>query len=426
MKVLVIDPRTSGIAGDMLLSALVDLVGSDEALAPVADAVRGLDACRSLSYAFRKVETGGIEAMQLDLRLDEDALPDGDAVRTAAIRVALEAGLSKVGTETALRTLDDLLGAEARLHRSGFHRHAIASLDTLFDIVGAVRLLEAGGFPDGEVYGMPPALGGGFVATDDGLLAVPAPATVEVLCRHRVPCSSVQAATESDDADGCGPLREPRGPGDGGLPGHGSRSHGLRDRHQGRCGRPAVLRVVEGTCFRAVADRIVMLETNLDDLSGEVIGYTIERLRDAGAVDVFVTPAYGKKNRPVQVLHVITAPAEYERLLAILMEESGTLGVRVLDQPRLVADRNRAVRQVMVGGRPFEVQVKTSIVDGRVIAVKAEYDDLRRIARELGRPLRSIDDEVREQLGAWRDRYGNGDARHGHPSSQPDGSGPGS
>ncbi len=156
-----------------------------------------------------------------------------------------------------------------------------------------------------------------------------------------------------------------------------------------------MLRVVEGRSFRAVADRIVMLETNLDDLSGEVIGYTIERLREAGAVGVFVTPAYGKKNRPVQVLHVITAPAEYERLLAILMEESGTLGVRVLDQPRLVAERNRETRLVTVGGRAFEVQVKTSIVDGRVIAVKAEYDDLRRIARELGRSLRSVDDEVR-------------------------------
>ncbi len=126
-------------------------------------------------------------------------------------------------------------------------------------------------------------------------------------------------------------------------------------------------------------------------------------MREAGAVDVFVTPAYGKKNRPVQVLHVITGPADYERLLAILMEESGTLGVRILDQPRLVAERRREARTVTVGGQRFEVQVKTSTVDSRVVAVKAEYEDLRRIARELGRPLRSIDDEVRAALGGLRE-----------------------
>ncbi len=401
MKVLVIDPRVSGIAGDMLLAALVDLLGSDEALSPVAEAIRNLDACRVLSYAFRRVETGG--AMRLDLRLDEDPLHDGDGLRDAAISVAAEAGLSRAGTATALRTLDDLLAAEARLHGDGFRDHAIASIDTLFDILGAVRLLEAGGFLDGEVYGLPPALGGGVTDMPCGPLAIPAPATVEVLCRHQAPWSSIPTATELTTPTGAAlfanvaarvtevfPAMTPvrTGYGMGTSPG---------------VGRPGVLRVVEGTNFHGVADRIVMLETNLDDVSGEVVGYTIERLREAGAVDVFVTPAYGKKNRPVQILHVITGPADYERLLVILMAESGTLGVRILDQPRLVAERNREARTVTVGGRKFEVQVKTSTVDGRVVAVKAEYEDLRRIARELGRPLRSVDDEVRAELGGWRE-----------------------
>ena len=100
-------------------------------------------------------------------------------------------------------------------------------------------------------------------------------------------------------------------------------------------------------------------------------------------MDVFVTPAYGKKNRPVQVSARHHRAGGDEHLLAILMEESGTLGVRVLDQPRLVAERNREVRRVTVGGRAFEVRVKTSTVDGRVIAVKPEHEDLRRIALEL-------------------------------------------
>jgi uncharacterized protein (TIGR00299 family) protein len=399
MKVLVIDPRTSGVGGDALLAALVDLLGTDDALAQAADAVRGLDACRDLSYAFREAESEGITATRLDLRLDGDPLPVGPALRDVVTRVSGAAGLSGKGTETALRTLDDLLAASARLHRSTSVPPAPASLESLFEIVGSLRLLESGGFLDGEVYGLPPSPGSGATMTESGPLALPVPATVEILCCHRVPWSGAGtglttpagAAIFANIVEPVTEVYPSMTPVRAGY-GIGSRE----------CA--GLLRVVEGTDLRAIADRIVMLETNLDDVSGEVIGYTVERLREAGAVDVFVTPAYGKKNRPVQVVHVITGPAEYQKLLAILMEETGTLGVRVLDQPRLVAERTREARRVAVGGRAFEVRVKTSTVDGRVIAVKPEFEDLRRIAIELGRPLRSVDDEIRAQLAGWNAR----------------------
>jgi uncharacterized protein (TIGR00299 family) protein len=402
MKVLVVDPRISGVAGDMLLAALVDLLGSDEALSPVAEACRSLDTCRTLAYAFRRVDAGGVGALRLDLRIDEDPFPDGPALREAAVDIARQAGIPEAGTTIALSVLDDLLAAEARLHGDGFRDHAVASIDTLFDVIGTIGLLEAGGLLDGEVYGLPPPLGGGVTETPCGPVAIPAPATVEVLCRRRVPWSSVPATTELTTPTGAALFANIAARVTDVFPAMTAvrTGYGVGTRPGG--GRPGVLRLVEGTNFHGVADRIVMLETNLDDVSGEVVGYTIERLREAGAVDVFVTPAYGKKNRPVQVLHVITGPAEYERLLAILMAESGTLGVRVLDQPRLVAERRRETRAVTVAGRPFEVQVKTSSVDGRIVAVKAEYEDLRRIARELGRPLRSVEDEVRAALGGPR------------------------
>jgi hypothetical protein len=164
-------------------------------------------------------------------------------------------------------------------------------------------------------------------------------------------------------------------------------------------GRPSVLRVVEGMNFDAIQDRIIMLETNLDDVPGETIGYTVERLREAGAVDVFVTTASGKKNRPVQILHIITNQQGYPGLLEILMEETATLGVRILDIPRLVAHRSRQVIQVTVQGEVFDISVKTSTVNGNVLAKKPEYEDLKKIAEHLNLPLSRVREEVLGQLG---------------------------
>jgi hypothetical protein len=147
-----------------------------------------------------------------------------------------------------------------------------------------------------------------------------------------------------------------------------------------------------------IGDHIVMLETNLDDVGGEMIGYTLERLREAGAVDAYVTQAFGKKNRPVHILHIITDQTTYPALLSILMEETGTLGVRVMDIPRLVADRSKTTVSVNVGGRSFDVRVKTSTVGGKIISVKPEYEDLKRIATELHMPLRRVTEYVKRHL----------------------------
>ena len=164
-------------------------------------------------------------------------------------------------------------------------------------------------------------------------------------------------------------------------------------------GRPSVLRVAEGMNFDAIQDRIIMLETNLDDVPGETVGYTVEKLREAGAVDVFVTTASGKKNRPVQILHIITNQQDYPGLIEILMDETGTLGVRILDIPRLVAHRTRQVMQVTVGGEAFDINVKTSTINGNVLAKKPEYEDLKKIAQHLKIPLNKVRAEVLAQLG---------------------------
>jgi uncharacterized protein (TIGR00299 family) protein len=295
--------------------------------------------------------------------------------------------------------IDELLSVDAKLHRSGFHHHMMSSVDTLFDVAGSLALLDSEDFLEGEIFGTPPVLGSGFTPVAGGEIACPAPATLETLCRHQIPYSSYPANVEMTTPTGAAIFANITGRIVDAFPpmtplraGYGSGSRSVQ-------GRPSVLRVVEGMNFDAIQDRIVMLETNLDDVDGETVGYTVERLREAGAVDVFVTTASGKKNRPVQILHIITSQQDYPGLMEILMEETRTLGVRILDIPRLVAHRTRQVVRVTVGGEAFDISVKTSTLNGNVLAKKPEYEDLKKIARHLKIPLNKVREEVLAQLG---------------------------
>jgi uncharacterized protein (TIGR00299 family) protein len=397
MKTLVIDPRVSGISGDMILSALVDLTKSPELLEPVSEAINSLPGCHKLDYEFRKVSCQGLAATRLEMEIEEDHMRL-EELHDAAEAVSRDARLHSAAREKALGIIDDLVTTAMRLHPQGSSHHEIASVDTLFDVVGSVLLLSEYGFLVGEMYGLSPALGGGLIQTDGGVVAIPAPVTLEILSSHQIPCSSFPSTGELTTPTGAALLAHLTGTMTDIFPamtpirsGYGAGTGNDRE------DRGALI-VTEGTNFRAIPDRIIMLETNVDDITGETIGYTMERLKEAGAVDVFITPAHGKKNRPVNIIHVICPPRGYEGILATLMDETGTLGVRVLDQPRLVALRTNEIHQIPVGGKSFAVKVKTSTIDGRIISLKPEYEDLRKIARDLDRPLREVELEVRSYL----------------------------
>ncbi|RXE56794.1 hypothetical protein ABH15_01110 [Methanoculleus taiwanensis] len=398
MKALVIDPKIAGIAGDMLLASLIDLSGSADLLDPLAGAIADLDHCRQFSFTPREVDAGGITAVRLDIRIEEERSGNDGDLRQSLLGVAETIGLPERAKTRALSVLDDLVAAEAKLHRTGFHHHEIASVDTIFDILGPLLLLEDLEFLDGIIYATPPALGGGSIRTAHGDIACPAPATLEVLSRHRIPYTSLPVEMELTTPTGAAILAalaekvvDPYPPMTPIRVGYGTGTR-LID------GRPNVLRVVEGEVAPAARRRVVMLETNLDDISGETVGYVVERLMDEGAIDVFVTQAIGKKNRPVSVFSVMVHERDADRMLTLLMAETGTLGVRIQEIPKVVAHRSKESIPVAVDGRTFPVRVKTSRLNGRIIARKPEHDDLAAIARELGIPLRDVAETVRRQI----------------------------
>jgi uncharacterized protein (TIGR00299 family) protein len=148
-------------------------------------------------------------------------------------------------------------------------------------------------------------------------------------------------------------------------------------------------------------DRVVQLETNVDDVSGEVLGHLIERLFEEGALDVCVIPAVMKKGRSGNQVQVLAREEDTERLSREIMKETGSLGVRVYPAlHRLVAEREEKTVEVEIGGSKYRAAVKIGRLDGEVFNVKPEFEDCRKISALTGVPLKEVMRKVAEE--GWR------------------------
>ena len=397
MKVLVIDPRNSGIAGDMFLASLIDLTGDLSVLSDLENEINRLENCRKFRVEVRE-DNVGIRAKILDITIDERRLKNPEELKKAVNTVSKNIDVSNRALKIVDSIIGDLIEVEGRLHGRDFHLHEIASLDTIFDVVGSVIILDRQGFLDGDIYATPPVLGSGFVNVEHGRVAVPAPATLEILRKHRLRFLNFSVEAELTTPTGAAILANVTNSIVDFVPpmtplriGYGAGTRRFSNLMN-------VLRIIEGEDFKAVNDRIVMIETNVDDVSGEVVGHVVNKLLAEGAVDVFVTQAIGKKNRPVNVISVIANHKNYERLVELLMEETGTIGVRIYETPRLVAERVKEKIEVEVGGKKYLVTVKKSTLGERTINLKPEYEDLRRISEDARVPLRVVWREVNKVL----------------------------
>jgi len=396
MKLILLDPRTGGIAGDMLCAALADLTGSATPLYSLAEAIAALPRCSLFEITLERIEEP-CSATYISMTLEEQqGGSDHDIAREMGV-IINKIGLSAPAATKAHAILSDLISVKNQIHPSASSCRTLASVDTIFDILGPLTLLEGAGLFGCPIYTTPPALGGGMIHTLGGEVGGPAPASLEICARHRIPVSESPLAMELTTPTGaallanlagavtCFPAMTPLCIGYGA----GSQKNGSSVN---------ILRVIEGETNDLTEERIVILDTNLDDVDGEVIGYAREKLLAAGATDVFITPASGKKNRPVHILSVITNHDHYHKLIRILMDETGTLGIRIREETRLVADRKNEVISVMVAGHPCSVRVKTSRSGGRIIAVKPEYEDMKQISLRFDLPFRHVAREVYQQL----------------------------
>jgi pyridinium-3,5-bisthiocarboxylic acid mononucleotide nickel chelatase len=315
-------------------------------------------------------------------------------------QIITHATISKTAQQTAIGIFEKLGVVEAKIHNVAIekiHFHEVGAVDAIVDIVCAAVGAEALGVD--EFICSPLNVGGGMVDCAHGTFPVPAPATVELLKGVPVYSSGIQAelvtptgaaivATLAKRFEPFPPMRIVK-------TGYGA---GTRDFPA----QPNVMRIVVGEATASASagegarapssheDTVIVLEANLDDLNPQVFGYVMEKLFEAGALDVFGTPVQMKKNRPGTLLTVLAKPEHADELTKIVFSETSTLGVRRREERRQALAREWQTVSTRFGN----LRIKIASLNGSVSSYAPEYEDCRRIAAEQRVPLKQVMQEA--------------------------------
>jgi pyridinium-3,5-bisthiocarboxylic acid mononucleotide nickel chelatase len=388
MRVLIFDPF-HGAAGDMITGALLDCGADKEMVARAMGAVVA-------GPAVSEVTRAGIRALKVDTKATPVHRTLGD------VMARLDEAAPHIPVPVlvmARRVFERIQAAEEEVHGAHVHFHEVGADDAIADVIGACTALHSLAVDGIQV--LPITLGHGTATGSHGTFPIPAPATASILKR-----AGLAAVT----GDHVGELCTPTGaallaefstmtvhiPGAYTILGIGYGA-GTRDPPHA----PNVLRVliVETTTASdtMAEDTVDLLETNVDDVNGEVIAYALTRFMDAGARDASATPIVMKKGRPGYLIRVISLPEMSTKLAELMAQELGTLGIRCIPAVhRFIADRTIEQVEVEMTGHRRTMPVKCGWMQGKCYLLKAEFDPARDWAQELGIPvsvvLRAVED----------------------------------
>jgi len=373
----------SGISGDMVLGALVD---AGAPLGAMEAELRKLPVS-GWEISAEQVKRSGVRATQVRVTSTETHPQRGlGEILEIVERAGIAGRPIRARASEVFRRLGE---AEARVHTipiEKVHFHEVGAVDAIVDIVGACVGLELLGIEQVACSAL--NVGGGSVKTAHGVLPVPAPATAELL--RRAPTYSTGIACELVTPTGAALVAAlvkqfgPMPPMTVSAVGYGAGSADLAE-------QPNVLRVFIGEAAAREAgacreETVAVVETNVDDMNPQLVGYLFERALAVGALDVFATPVQMKKNRPGQLLTILCDPVGVDRVVELLFRETTTIGVRTYE-----ARRRALERQTLEVSTPHgPVRVKISRLNGRVLNVAPEYEDCQRIASEKGLPLKQV------------------------------------
>ncbi len=389
MKTLYFD-CFAGASGNMVLGGLIDLgIDADELIRRL----RGLSVA-NFEVEYKKVDRSGISAMHVDV-----VVPAETKHRHLhnIERIIDESDLSEQVKSRSKAIFTRLAEAEATVHGieiKKVHFHEVGALDAIVDVVGSCIGFEMLGIE--RFVGSKINVGSGFVTMEHGTYPVPPPAVANLLEGIPAYSNDVQgelltptgAAIISTLCDSYGPMPEMVLEKTG--YGAGSRTYEAF---------PNVLRMIVGKTHHAkikagdaglVAESLVLLETNLDDLSPQIVGFVQEKALDLGALDCWVTPIQMKKNRPAALISILCSADRKDAMTEMLFLETTTLGVRSTNVERSSLPREVYSVQTKYGA----VDVKVATYRGQVVNVMPEYDQVKRAAGDHGVPFRIVHAEV--------------------------------
>ena len=383
----------SGASGDMILAALID-AGAPERTVTRALTKLPIDAW---DVAVMPTMKGPIRAASLEVACDPAQPP---RTYRSIVEMLTEAPLDDPVRERALKTFELLARAEATVHGvdiTDVHFHEVGSIDAIIDIVGACAALEHFS-PDRVVASRIPT-GRGFTDSMHGVIPVPAPAVMELLKGaelyergDRELVTPTGAALLAAWCDSFGDMPQLRIE----AVGYGAGRADLE--------WPNVLRIIVGEEADAPIGpeslRTELIETNIDDMSPELLPYVLERTLDAGALDAWLTPVHMKKGRIGTLLSVLVEVGAEQAVLDVLFRETTSFGVRISPVRREVLDRK--IVDVEVEGRT--VRVKVGSRGGSAITVSPEFEDCATTARATGIALKEIYERARDAARGRADR----------------------
>jgi pyridinium-3,5-bisthiocarboxylic acid mononucleotide nickel chelatase len=367
---------TSGASGDMLLGALLDVGVPPEALS---------DAWTSLNidnYTVEIFETtkSGMQALQCRVKTEEARGPKTWKQYRALIE---KSNLPDEIKQQTCQLVERLFEIEASIHRTSLqklHLHEMGGTDLLLDVVGVLT-----GFAylqPAAVHCSPVNVGRGFLTFSHGTYPVPAPATTKLL--EGIPIFQNQTEGELTTPTGALLIRH-LATSFGDMPSMILKKTGVGAGEKEIPDHPNVLRIFLGSRTSS-DDEIFLIETNIDDSSPQVLGYFMEKALEMGALDVFFTPIYMKKNRPAVRLSLLTPGNLMESILDLLFTETSAIGLRYwkVDRKKLA----RRWSKVRIG-KQF-VRIKESYLDGTLYNYQPEYEDCKKAAGVLKRPIKEV------------------------------------
>ena len=387
---IIIDPQSSGIAGNMIIGALVDLGANKDELKEIME--KSAEAFGKVKVSFNKISKHGIDSTFCHVEMIEHQPP----VNYPEFIEKIESlDIDEKVKETSINVFERIAEAESKVHGKTLqtiHFHEVGASDAVADVIGSIYAYYSLNLNQQKIIGLPIAVGGGRVKTAHGTIPVPAPAVLEILKDANIvggpvdselatPTGSAIYAEICDEISEFIPHIKPK------KIAYGA---GKKD-----FDHPNILRIIE-TSDISEKDTIDVIETNLDHLTGEEIGYLFDKLLDNGASDVSITPIIMKKNRQGSLLKVISKRKNRNQLVNVIFKETGSLGIRIAPNlHRGIAKREFVKKEFEINGETFEVTFKNGYVNGEIISSRAEYEDLKKIAQKTGLPLIKVKEMIR-------------------------------
>ena len=382
----------SGASGDMILGSLIDVGLSPRRLREELKKLR----ISTIDLKAKKVLRAGLAATRVIVEGKNEKRSHRNLKEI--LRIVERSGVEADVKEKSREIFKRIASVEGKIHGTPMgeiHFHELGGLDSIVDIVGSVWGIRQLGIE--EIYVSKVNVGGGFVKCEHGILPVPAPATLLLMEGKPIYSSGVErelftptgAAILTSLGSGFGPMP----PINVERVGHGAGRDDLP--------HPNLLRLIVGTSVSTSGrERVVVIETNIDDMNPQFYDYVIEGLLGMKVLEVFITPILMKKNRPGHLLTVICPSEKLAAVTEFLLRETTTIGLRWHEEERAKTDREIIPRQTKYG----KIRFKLARWEGKVVNFSPEYEDCKRLALEKGVPLKEIFEEARKEVVAFQKR----------------------